>query len=142
MTRLFGLEQELIYWEQTLHPDLKMISSEQLAITSSLPRTTLDHQSDQQLQTILTLRFLNIRLLLHRPVLVKFLDSRSASQRDVHEIQMLRQIGVHSIQVCMHSATEIISIVHAIVTATGSTRTSVGAWWYTLYFSEHRLLFL
>lgn len=113
-----------------------MLTYDQLTTMREQSHLTVSQKAAQTLRIVLTLRSLNIRLLLHRPILVKFLDSGCESYKDVHDIQMLRQIGSHSLHVCMHTADEIISIVHAVVTSVDATRTSVGAWWYTLYYSK------
>jgi hypothetical protein len=136
VTRLFSLEQKLSLWEQDLHPDLRTLSYDQLMIMRGQTALTADQKSAQTLRIVLTLRHLNIRLLLHRPILVKFLESETDSFNAIHDIQILRQIGSHSLQVCMHMAEEIISIVHMVVTSLGATRTTIGAWWYTLYYSK------
>lgn len=126
-------------WEQDLHPNLRTLSYQQLTTMREYTQQTGDQRATQTLRIVLTLRHLNIRLLLHRPILVKFLDSGSETTTDVQDISMLRQIGSHSLQVCMHTAGEIISIVHAVVTSLDATRTSIGAWWYTLYYSKFPL---
>lgn len=139
VTRLFNLEQKLSSWEQDLRPNLRTLSYEQLTTMRGYTELTGDQRAAQTLRIVLTLRYLNIRLLLHRPILVKFLDSRSQISTDVQDISMLRQIGSHSLQVCMHTAGEIISIVHLVVTSLDATRTSIGAWWYTLYYSKSHI---
>ncbi|KIX09394.1 uncharacterized protein Z518_00473 [Rhinocladiella mackenziei CBS 650.93] len=140
VTRLFGIEQQLLTWEQNLCPDLQILTHYDLAAQTGQPDLDHTQRTRQRLRTILTLRYLNIRLLLHRPILVKFLDSRNGVKRDTNEMKMLQQIGSHSIQVSMCTASEIISIVHMIVTATGYQRKLVGAWWYTLYFTFNAAL--
>ncbi|KEF60444.1 uncharacterized protein A1O9_02005 [Exophiala aquamarina CBS 119918] len=136
VTRLFNLEQRLSSWEHNLHPNLRTLTYNHLTAMKEQARLNADQKIAQTLRIVLTLRCLNLRLLLHRPILVRFLNFGSESVGDSHDIQMLRQIGSHSLQVCMHTADEIISIVHSIVTSIDATRTSVGSWWYTLYYSE------
>lgn len=136
VARLFSLEQRLSSWEQNLHPNLKTLTYDQLSAMKEQAQLTANQKDAQTLRIVLTLRCLNLRLLLHRPILVRFLNSGSESFGDTHDIQMLRQIGSHSLQVCMHTADEIISIVYSIVTSVDATRTSVGSWWYTLYYSK------
>lgn len=135
VTRVFILEQKLSAWEQDLHPDLRTLSYDQLTTMRGEIVATTDQHAAKTLRIVLTLRHLNIRLLLHRPILMRVLDSFE-SFKENHDIQMLRHIGSHSLQVCMDTADAIISIVHTVVTSLDATRTSIGAWWYTLYYSQ------
>jgi len=141
VTRLFSLEQRLSSWEQNLHPSLKTLTYDQLSAMKEDTQLTADQKAAQTLRTVLTLRCLNLRLLLHRPILVRFLNCGFESLGEAHDIQILRQIGSHSLQVCIHTANEIISIVCSIVTSVDATRTSVGSWWYTLYYSGFHPLY-
>ncbi|KAK5052048.1 hypothetical protein LTR84_002852 [Exophiala bonariae] len=140
VTRLFSLEQKLSSWEQDLRPELRSLTYDQLMIMRGQTALTANQRAAQTLRIVLTLRHLNIRLLLHRPILVKFLEPESDSFDDIHDLQILRQIGSHSLQVCMHIAEEIISIVHTVVMSLGTTRTTIGAWWYTLYYTFNAAL--
>jgi len=65
---------------------------------------------------------------------VMFLDVCGKTNRDEQELSLLQQIGFNSVQICMHSSLEIISIVNTIVHATGSRREWLGAWWFSLYY--------
>lgn len=85
---------------------------------------------------ILTLRYLHLRILLHRPILVKFLDARGKGGIDPREESLLQQIGSNSIQICMESAISIIDIIHELVHSMGWQKGLLGAWWYSLHYSE------
>jgi hypothetical protein len=73
----------------------------------------------------LTLRYLHLRILLHRPVLVKFLDDCGKGGMDAFEEELLRDIGFNSMQTCMESAISIIDIIHELCTHWGSRKVSL-----------------
>lgn len=85
---------------------------------------------------ILTLRYLHLRILLHRPVLVKFIDACGKGGIDAHEESLLRQIGSNSMQICMECAMSIIDIIHEVVHSSGWQKGLLGAWWFSLHYSE------
>jgi hypothetical protein len=132
---LFKAEHQLMDWERTLPANLKVTSSEQISSQNIENPLHEDDYIELRLRTILTLRYLNLCLLLHRPILNKYLDLAS-SKTYSHELRLLQQVGSNSIKICMQSSVEVISIVHAAVHKTHKHRTLLGAWWYSLYYSK------
>lgn len=136
---LFKAEHQLLDWERTLPANLKITSSQQVSLQNRDNPLQEDEYIELRLRTILTLRYLNLCLLLHRPILTKYLDLASNTNYS-HELRLLQQVGSNSIKVCMQSSTEVIYIVHAAVQNTDGHRTLLGAWWYSLYYSKLSLL--
>jgi hypothetical protein len=132
---LFKAEHQLMDWERTLPANLKVTSSQEVILQNIENSLQEDDYIEQRLRTILTLRYLNLCLLLHRPILTKFLDLGSNNNYS-HELRLLQQVGSNSIKVCMQSSIEVVSIVHAAVQKTDGHRTLLGAWWYSLYYSK------
>lgn len=93
-------------------------------------------------RVILTLRYLNLRVLLHRPVLVKFIAASRSPDRDLQDLKLLQQIGMNSMQIITESAMEIIDIVLRVVSEPGWKQSLLGAWWFSLYYSKIVLLTL
>jgi len=132
-------EQQLIDWRRELPQsltlrqtnDLQAVSSPNDAIISSLERFPI----------ILTLRYHNLRVLLHRPVLVKFLDITGISGvgLDTTELNYL-QNGSSSVQICVQSSMEIIGLVSTLVGSNGFRRTWLGAWWFSFYYTYNAAL--
>jgi histidinol-phosphate/aromatic aminotransferase/cobyric acid decarboxylase-like protein len=91
-------------------------------------------------RVILTLRYLNLRVLLHRPVLVKFIAASRYPDRDQQDLKILQQIGMNSMQIVTESAMEIIDIVSRVVLEPGWKQSLLGAWWFSLYYSKDTLL--
>ncbi|KAL3421398.1 fungal specific transcription factor domain-containing protein [Phlyctema vagabunda] len=142
VSQVFQTEQQLVRWQQTLPVFL------QLYDPPSIPCdvTDVDHvtSSANKFRIILTLRHNNLRILLHRPVLVKFLKTAGelSSPASIQNLHLLQQIGCNSIQSCVQSALDTISIVKTIVTAPDSRRSWLGAWWFTLYYTFNATLVL
>lgn len=134
ISRIFQIEHQLVGWERTLPIDLKLIQS------GDIPLDEGGSRSSERFRVILSLRYHNLRILLHRPILVKFLDASGKPDSDHQELALLQQVGSNSIQICVKSCIEIISIVHIIVHSTGERRCSLGAWWFSLYYTFNAAL--
>jgi hypothetical protein len=134
VTQLFQIEHKLMEWDYDLPLHMK-----QLTVKDIPPEGEKIDLLDR-FRVILTLRYHNLRVLLHRPVLVKFLDMTDNPESDTQEVILLKQIGSNSIQICIQSSTEIISIVHSVVCSTGIRRGFLGAWWFSLYYGESHSL--
>ncbi|RHZ43500.1 putative C6 transcription factor [Aspergillus thermomutatus] len=135
----FSIEQSVFSWERSLPDTLRLTSCESLRNDRSESATNLQSVT-WKLRVILTLRYLNLRVLLHRPVLVKFLDSCSGLQTDAQELKLLQQMGLNSLQICADSAIEIIDLVHHVVSSTGWKQELLGAWWFSLYYTFNAAL--
>ncbi|OCL03951.1 hypothetical protein AOQ84DRAFT_346868 [Glonium stellatum] len=140
--RLFNIERELSDWERALPQNLRLQSSQDVLVNTTGTAANGNIRCESRLVTILTLRYLNVRLLLHRPILIKFLDTSGKTDEDSHELTMLQQIGSNSIQISMQSAIDIIGIVHAAVHAAGRKGGLLGAWWFSLYYTFNAALVL
>lgn len=140
VSRLFAMEQQLVDWERFLPPTLGLREVDELATTFDFidPVTS----SLKRFRTILALRYHNLRVLLHRPILVKFLDTigKSVVDSDMQEVSLMQQIGSNSTQICVQSSMKIITIVSTIVASDGPQRTYLGAWWFSLYYTFNAAL--
>jgi hypothetical protein len=128
---LFSLEQQLTGWKRSLPPTLVLRESRALScfVEEGLPEW-------ERSRVVLTLRYHNVRILVHRLVLVRFLDLAGQDDHDEQQFALVQQTGFHSVQICMQAASEIINIVSQVVHSTGVRRTFLGAWWFTLYYSK------
>ncbi|KFY90238.1 hypothetical protein V498_06095 [Pseudogymnoascus sp. VKM F-4517 (FW-2822)] len=143
ITRIFPIEQQLVDWKRRLPPNLAL---QQAANVAPSPALTVDSQDFflEKFRVILTLRHHNLRVLLHRPILVSFLDlaGNNSLQDDAETSRYLEQFGGNSVQICVQSSIEIISLISTIVSSTGLRRTWLGAWWFTLYYTFNAALVL
>lgn len=128
ITQVFRLEQELSEWEHSLVQPLCLRT----------PSTVLlDQESalDERFRVILTLRYLNLQILLHRPFLTRCLDMRGKSSSGNQTVRSADHMAASSIETCVRSSENMISIVHSVVSAKPSVEL-LGAWWFSLYFSK------
>ncbi|KAH7304636.1 fungal-specific transcription factor domain-containing protein [Rhexocercosporidium sp. MPI-PUGE-AT-0058] len=135
VSHLFKMDQQLVEWETSLPTSLVLRHAADLSI--AVPSSGELSLLLEKCQTILTLRHHNLRILLHRPILVKFLGLIGKGNFDVdpQEINFLQQLGGNSVRICVQSSMDIIAIIHNIVTSPHSRRMWLGAWWFTLYYA-------
>lgn len=116
-------------WTEQLPKHLGLIRAENCA--SQLGKDpTID-----RFRTILTMRYHNIRLLIHRVVLVRLCDSLDDLNSRSQEILALQDVAWSTMQIATDSATEIITIVRTVVESDLVRRGLLGEWWFTLYYS-------
>ncbi|KAI0410908.1 fungal-specific transcription factor domain-containing protein [Xylaria grammica] len=93
-----------------------------------------------RLRMVLSLRYHNLRILLHRPVLERFLGECGDRIRTGDGRGFLRRVGIDSVETCVNSAMIIISIVRSIVSSTGWRRDLLGAWNFSLFYTFNAAL--
>lgn len=133
---ILNLEQQLNDWRHDLPPPLHLRSA------SNLPRQ--EHVQDQTLERfriILSLRCLNLQLLIYRPILTTSLSKCSSSvdgagQRNGSLNHMHMTFSRTQIQV----AEDIIEIIYTVLTDSRLGGDLIGAWWFTLYYSKRSKL--
>jgi hypothetical protein len=134
------METLLDDWKCRTLPSLELQLCNVPLVAQDLEKTEAKDKSIQRFNLVLSLRFHNLRILLHRPILEKFLDAyRGASHGGFGDLDtsMMRQICISSIENCLDSARIIISIVHTVVMSKGWRRDLLGAWNYSLFYSEY-----
>lgn len=129
VARIFKMEQHLAQWVQTLPANMSLRNSREI------PSDGHDADLLERYRIILTIRYHNLRILAHRPIVVRFLDMCRKVECDEQELALLQQIGSSSVHICVKSSLEIVSIVNTIVHSTGMRRNFLGAWWFSLYYS-------
>jgi hypothetical protein len=128
VSHIFKMEQQLMDWERELPPSLCLRKPQDIPVDSSDP--------SEKFRIILTLRYLNLRILLHRSMLERFLDIIGLDDTNPTELALLQQIGANSVDICVRSSMDIIATVSTIVKAGACLHGILGAWWFTLYYSE------
>ncbi|KAL4737926.1 C6 transcription factor [Aspergillus similis] len=137
--RVLSIENQLFAWVMALPESLR-----QLTVKSM--RDEIQRLQDRpqlfplKFRVILTLRYLHVQILLHRPILVKFLDATPASELEAGEVRLLNDIGYSSTRKCVESAMGIIDIIYTLVSSSGWPRDLLGAWWYSLYYTFNAAL--
>lgn len=136
ITLIFQLEQELGDWQSSLPSSLML----RLPSHLEAEQTTADPILER-FRLILTLRSLNVKLLLHRPSLTKSLgsyviDANGSTTQETSVNQVQRSFNC----TCVQMAEDVINIVHAVLTKQKLGRQLIGAWWFTLYYSKFKSL--
>lgn len=129
------LEHKLLEWQSQLPPTLALISYQDLSQLQTHGTTVT------RFQVVLTMRYLNLRILVHRPLLQEYLSTLEGMDQD-HQRRnaILCQIGSSSLATCVQSAVSIIEIVSIIICSDGTYRHLLGAWWFCLFYSTQALL--
>ncbi|CAN9239827.1 unnamed protein product [Alternaria sp. RS040] len=125
---LLQFEQKYIGWQHSLPASFSLI----------VPGAQLlDGRGELNLRfrLILTLRFLNVRILTHRPMLSKYLELIANPHSDMQQMAILKQIGVNSMRICINSAVEVIKLVREVLAPEEPRSHLLGAWWFSLYYT-------
>ncbi|KAK5210789.1 hypothetical protein LTR41_003401 [Exophiala xenobiotica] len=128
------IDHDLRIWERDLPQELQTITSSNLLDLVACYNPAGPLAKAQRFRIVLTLRYLNVTVLLHRPVLVKYFELASLSGASV-EMALLSRLGRNSIDVCFRSSMEIISIVNTLAKNTGPAKYLLNVWWFTLYYT-------
>ncbi|KAJ5934756.1 hypothetical protein N7466_004303 [Penicillium verhagenii] len=138
-THIFQLQEGLFSWEKALPVSLQLITKTSM---DEIPREKLPntYYSSWKFRVILTLRFLNLKILLHRPILVRFIMASRSPDRDTYDIRMLRSMGLSIVESCTDSAMQIIDLVYRVVSDPELKKSLLGAYWYSLYYTFNAAL--
>ena len=129
------IRKSLRLWMASLSPGLQLCSSQSSVLFES--------SQANRLRVILTLRYHNLNILVHRPLLstvIRHLSRTDIASRGTSPyIVQLARAGAHE---GTQSAEATINIVHAIVTTDATTKNNLGVWFFTLYYGQiHSQLF-
>lgn len=134
LERAVVLERELSAWKRSLFPQLQRRPWDTLD-PETISMSAWDPVFDR-LSVIINLRYLNTRILLHRPILSAFLRERARFSNGGETLEQddpfFYDLGRRSVNICQQSASEIVDIVHK----TSSPPALLGAWWFTAYYSK------
>lgn len=125
------LSWKLAEWRHNLPSSLKIMTSLELSQENKLPPLEI-----LRMRIFLTLRYLNVQILILRPILPKFLDYKFNSDHDEHELGLLQGSGLCAVQECSTACMETINIIHMILkpVKTYEATTLHGAWWFSTYY--------
>lgn len=132
-SHLLQFEQKFLAWQRSLPATLVLVEPDIL-------RSETINQEALRYRFILTMRFLNLRILTHRPLLCKFLEYLGTSKSTSQQLAMLGQVGANSVRICVQSALMIIKLMQGILSPPDPPRHLLGAWWFSLYYGEWNTL--
>ncbi|KAF5579854.1 hypothetical protein FPCIR_10919 [Fusarium pseudocircinatum] len=133
MTSMIQFGQELSDWQNSLPQQLGLRS------VDNMPDNTDENIQDplrEKFRIILTLRYLNVQLLLHRPIFIRSLGTllREAKTPYRHA-GSISSMHANFDRVFVQVAENIIDIIYTILTRPDHGRHLIGAWWFTLYYA-------
>lgn len=124
--RILLVEQALNTWKLQLPVDLRVTSKNEIMQFQG------DSPPFSHLSTVLTLRYLMARLLLHRPVVARFLDHKKG-QGSFEESEFLELFGGPGLKLGVRSASEMIDIVHSM---SEHQHIMLTTWWFSIYYGQ------
>ncbi|KAF3405249.1 hypothetical protein DPV78_002585 [Talaromyces pinophilus] len=140
ITKILSISQSLEVWERSLPENLSLVTLND--IQEAKQPDYGEAQFTLKFRLILTLRYLHLQILLHRPILVKFIDACSEDSMNSSDHRLLQQIGSNSLQVCSESAMNIVDMMYEVLHSTAWHKSLLGAWWFSLYYTFHSALIL
>ncbi|KAF4550089.1 Fungal specific transcription factor domain-containing protein 21 [Elsinoe fawcettii] len=114
--------RDLDKWKASLPADMSLVSTEDLSSNTFQLRW----------RCILTLRYLNVRLMLHRPFLSMMLQDIRTNPRNT-ALTVQPMIG-HVKKPCMDAAKETVDLLYTALDTDGLIIRITGAWWFTLHY--------
>ena len=88
-----------------------------------------------RLRVILTLRYHNLGILIHKPLLSATI-SQIFTKDNASGLPYLTQLAMAEAHECMRSAETTINIVHTIITVDPTSRNNLGVGFFTLYYGK------
>ncbi|KIX98660.1 uncharacterized protein Z520_05961 [Fonsecaea multimorphosa CBS 102226] len=134
-------ETQLNEWKNQILPSQNLRVCSTPLCSQDLDKLEAKDKIKERFNLVLSLRFHNLHILLHRPILEKLLDvhggggGASSGGGGDSETNMMRQVCISSVENCVDSAMIIISIVHTVVLSNGWRRDLLGAWNYSLFYT-------
>lgn len=129
---LDGWKSQLTTWQMRVY-DFPLTSQD-------LEKMKVEDKITERFFIVLSVRYHNLQILLHRPILEKFLEDcggpSSSRTRGGGNRGMMQQVGINSIEACVNSAVLAVSIVRTVVLSNGWHRDLLGAWNFSLFYSK------
>lgn len=126
--RILVIEQKLTTWKSELPLNLQVRSRDEIL------RDTEQAPLFSRLCGVITLRYLNARMLLHRRLISYFLLAHDATKSDdVEDSRLLHNFCRGSLEVALSAAVDTIDLVFAL--SEGQHR-MLTTWWFTIYYSK------
>ena len=129
-----AFEEKLTSWKRSLPTELRRRPWD--VSDAHIPHTPHNASIFDRLSVISQLRYLNVRILLHRSVLVTVLRRVSSEPlaKTYPDKAFVDGFEEFSCSVCEESATEVVDI----VCAASRSASLLGASWFSSYYSEYR----
>lgn len=130
-SQVLQIEQQLSEAQRAFPPSLQLVEPKDL-----VKRSGTSSDAIMKFRVVYTLRYHNIRILTHRPLLHRYLEILSSQTHDPQKVVPLGQLGVNSLRTCIQSAGSIVELMSSLTSYAEGTRELLGAWWFSLYYSK------
>jgi hypothetical protein len=131
--RIFEIEKELDRWRNSLPEELSIRTATTIdmnALSDNLTRHV------ERSRVILTLRYLNLQLLIYRPALASALAPHMKGTTENPPSSSRRTLQSDFVDDCTRSSEEIIAILHFLIISCPQGSQLLGVWWFSLYYGK------
>lgn len=127
LERIISIEKKLDAWKSSLPPNLCVTPKEEIM------RNLNSSSVFSSLSTVITLRYLIARILLHRRIIICFLNSQKEQSGELEKPEFLRLFGKPSLEMGVLAASEMIGIIFDLSEHQHHMLTT---WWFSIYYSK------
>lgn len=127
------MEHQISEAQRRFPPGIRAVQLSDLISDARPPFRTL------RFRLIVTLRYHNLRILTHRPLLQRYLGILRSQSEDGQQLSSLHQVGINSLHICIQSARTVIELLAHTTKSKGEDKGLQGAWWFSLYYSKTAL---
>ena len=132
MTAIIEFEQELSEWQGSLPVQLRPCDADELL---QLTDTEAQDTTIERFRVVLTLRYLNAQLLLHRPTFIRSLSALNRQSKVPHRSSgSVNSMQANFDKTFVQVAQNMLDIIHVVMMRQDHGRHLIGAWWFTLYY--------
>lgn len=137
MSHILDEQRQLNEWRTQLVPSLGLHIHGRLMTPEDVKHMDPHFMIRYRFDIVLSIRYHNLRILLHRPRLESLLETLwLPSDMPTEDKRIFMPMDLASVHSCLESASSIIAMVHSITTPTVRHHEFLGAWNYTLYYSQ------
>ncbi len=130
LERVISVEAKLEAWKANLPHFLRIRTKDEIF------QDPVDTSDYSRLSTVLTLRYLSTRTLLHRAILTRFLDPNHQTATTTGQSVFLQTSENISLDLSVSSAVEMIEIHHVMSKIAQQMLTT---WWFSLYYGTRTI---
>ncbi|KAJ5512005.1 hypothetical protein N7453_004108 [Penicillium expansum] len=141
MSHILDEQRQLNEWRTQLVPSLGLHIHERLMTPEDVKHMDPHFMIRYRFDIVLSIRYHNLRILLHRRRLESLLETLwLPSDMPTEDKRIFMPMDLASVHSCLESASSIIAIVHSFTTSTVRHHEFLGAWNYTLYYTFNAAL--
>ncbi|KGO50258.1 hypothetical protein PEX2_028230 [Penicillium expansum] len=141
MSHILDEQRQLNEWRTQLVPSLGLHIHERLMTPEDVKHMDPHFMIRYRFDIVLSIRYHNLRILLHRRRLESLLETLwLPSDMPTEDKRIFMPMDLASVHSCLESASSIIAIVHSFTTSKVRHHEFLGAWNYTLYYTFNAAL--